>query len=586
MKPNKIKRKYSNPSLMGAIRILLFLSIICLSCNEDEWLREIPKDFLAPEIAFVTYDDFFSANTTLYHRYMEGFWNSSGSTDFPYQGFRGTELVYGVSRAALMNYTGTFVRPESELPYVQMWKPAYHLIYDANVVIGRSDGPYSELSEQEKLKIKAEAKFFRGLAYKMLANKYGGVPIVLEETTEPKRDYVRASREEVYEQCILDLKFAAENLLGIDEVDNSRVNNLVAYHVLSEIYISLEQWQDAIDAATMVIDHPGMALMTERFGVDTDPEKVRFPVPFNDTVYGGDVYWDLFRPGNQNRKDGNTEALWVGQYAVDVPGGAGGGAVLERQVAPRTTHFAVINEDGRAVPIVPHPNTYITGRGIGGLRPTNYFLWDIWHKSGYNLDIRNSKYNIIRDVPVMNPASEHFGKWVFKDSVPARLNSEVDTTRNWYPIIAKSVSTGRHPEFLFHSDQTVPGSLTSQARLTYRDNYIYRLAETYLLRAEAYLGNNNLIDAAADINVVRRRANAPEVTPSEVDIDYILDERLRELHFEEFYILTLMRLGMLVERTNKYNPLLGYGDHQNLYPIPVSEIEKNTGAKLEQNPGY
>ena len=73
-----------------------------------------------------------------------------------------------------------------------------------------------------------------------------------------------------------------------------------------------------------------------------------------------------------------------------------------------------------------------------------------------------------------------------------------------------------------------------------------------------------------------------------VNIDYILDERARELYLEEFRILTLTRLGKLVEITRRYNPHNGntYDDHNDLWPIPFDEIEKNIEAKLTQNPGY
>ena len=88
---------------------------------------------------------------------------------------------------------------------------------------------------------------------------------------------------------------------------------------------------------------------------------------------------------------------------------------------------------------------------------------------------------------------------------------------------------------------TSSGSSTfSFSHRAYRDVYALRLAETYLLRAEAYLGAGNIAQAAEDINVVRRRAEAPPVSSAEVDIDYILDERARELHLEENRLLTLI----------------------------------------------
>src|SRR5690606_31847445 len=123
---------------------------------------------------------------------------------------------------------------------------------------------------------------------------------------------------------------------------------------------------------------------------------------------------------------------------------------------------------------------------------------------------------------------------------------------------------------------------------TFRDHYEMRLAETFLLRAEAYLGNGDKTNAAMDINMVRSRAQAPEVSADEVDIDYILDERLRELYYEELRLVTLCRLGKAVDRVKRLNPIVGASmdDHQNLFPIPLSEIQENVEAILEQNPRY
>lgn len=126
------------------------------------------------------------------------------------------------------------------------------------------------------------------------------------------------------------------------------------------------------------------------------------------------------------------------------------------------------------------------------------------------------------------------------------------------------------------------------------DAYAMRLAETYLLRAEAHLGNGDATLAAADINVVRARANATPVLAADVDIDYILDERIRELYTEELRLITLMRLGLLYDRTIRFNnnPASNGGvgggiqPHNNLFPIPQSEIDLNINGTLEQNPGY
>lgn len=548
------------------------------SCNEKEFLREVPLDFSSPENVYVTYGNFESAVMDLYYSVRWNFYERRGNDQmFPSISWGATELTYShVDLSAQKpNWQGLLLPTNREVIYEGAWQPAYKLIYDANVIIGRAESDISEMTEEQRIRIIAEASFFRAWSYRVLAHLYGGVPIVLEETTTPKRDYERASREEVYEQCVLDFKYAAENLPGPQEVDDSRISNLTAYHYLSEIYISLDRWQDAINAATTVIDHPSANLMTERFGA-----RINDP---------GDVYWDLFRQGNQNRSAGNLESLWVLQYEYKVPGGgAEGGFNLERMIVPRLWRTSIRNANGSTASIVPYPNTFYYGRGSGQQRPSHYFFETVWHKSGYNQDIRNSGYNIIRDFIVNNPESDYNGKWVIADKVPIKLTAFNDTIRDFYPVVAKASTPGKHPSELWHEDQTVPGSLTSDANHTYRDQYVLRLAETYLLRAEAFLGNNNKTKAAEDINVVRRRASAPEIDESMVNIDFILDERIRELHFEELYLLTTARLGKTVERAKKYNPWIGdsYLPHNNLWPIPYDEIEKNVEGNLEQNPGY
>ena len=115
-----------------------------------------------------------------------------------------------------------------------------------------------------------------------------------------------------------------------------------------------------------------------------------------------------------------------------------------------------------------------------------------------------------------------------------------------------------------------------------------RLAETYLFRAEAYIQLGELDNAAADINVVRARANASPVASSDVDIDYLLDERARELTLEENRMRTLTRLDKFIERTDRYN-FRAKGkitDKNKLWPNPQSVIDSNSGADFGQNPGY
>ena len=261
---------------------------------------------------------------------------------------------------------------------------------------------------------------------------------------------------------------------------------------------------------------------------------------------------------------------------------------LERFIGPYITRAYVVQSDGQQAAICYNASTYYMGRSQGFIKPSPYFFDDIWKKSGWDQDIRNAPHNIVRDFKVNNPNSELHGKWVIADSLQVVKAKYTDTMRYYFPMVMKVSTPGKHPIELWDPDQTIPGTLLGTAEQTWRKHYMIRLAETYLLRAEAYLGNGDLTNAAADINAVRRRANAPDVQPAEVDIDYIMDEQLRELHFETLRIFTLGRLGQFVDRVKKVNPIAGktIGAHQNLWAIPFSEIQKNTGATLEQNPGY
>lgn len=105
------------------------------------------------------------------------------------------------------------------------------------------------------------------------------------------------------------------------------------------------------------------------------------------------------------------------------------------------------------------------------------------------------------------------------------------------------------------------------------------------------MGLNRPQDAANDINQIRLRANATPVDVADVDLDYILDERARELYAETWRHITLRRMGKLVERTRKYNnnpmvPGAQIQDHHILWPVPLSAIDLNIETELRQNPGY
>ncbi|PIB28530.1 RagB/SusD family nutrient uptake outer membrane protein [Maribacter sp. 4G9] len=554
-------------------KIILFLAIIPFfwGCDED-FLEERPEDFLSSTNAFTTYADFTASVNNLYFLVRRQFYNRDENRPFDF--VYGTDLVFDGEPGGTQRH-GNMVQaydPAGDIATTH-WNLLYKTISEANTVIERA--PLSEMNEEEIQDIVSQARFFRGFAYNVLATLYGGVPIVTEEIKEPKIDFVRASKNEVLQQAIDDLIFAAQNLPAISTAQDGRVNDLVAHHYLAEAYLSMGMNTEAIASATTVINNPNTALMTARYGSRSTEEP-------------GDVYWDLFRRGNQNRASGNTEALWVIQFELDVQGGGiqsgsrGGSYPAERHFAP-LLRFAPFN----SWPV----GDYTGGRGIGWGITTEFYTNTVWGNDASNPDfvndIRNANHNFIRIFNRDNSSAlaiiaDEIGRdTVWSTETQPRI-------REFYAYPTKVTTPYNHPEGLLRPS-SVPFALTSAAGSTYTDQYMLRLAETYLLRAEAYLANNQSQLAADDINVVRSRANASAVAAGDVTLDYILDERVRELGLEEKRRLTLMRTNTIYDRVIRYNPFYvenGMQEHFNLWPIPANEIEGNRGAVLEQNPGY
>lgn len=545
--------------------LLLFLLFFSASCNEEEWLKETPLDFYAPENSFITETDFTSAIARLYENVGDDLYDVNGTSQRAL--FYPTDIaIAAIDISHGLNSYKDKLFPNTE-EVRSLWSNLYRIVFDANVIIGRIESPQVNIftSDTKKKALLAEARFFRAFAYRCLGTVYGGVPIVLEEINSPKRDFVRASREQVWAQCVEDLTFASQNLPDITGVAaEGRISKAVAWHLLSEIYLNQKKFDEAVNAATQVIDNPNFGLMTQRFGTKKDEI--------------GDPYSDLFKRNNQNRSSGNREGLWVNQFEYLVTGG-GSSPPWPRFLVP--LYWQLKGPDN--VNLFIGPSNQYGGRGIGWFAPTPYMQQTIW-KSDFGNDLRNAPYAIIRDIKADNPASKFFGKNIVESGAIEKFPNTLD--RWWNVIFAKMTPINNFPaEFVLNAET---GLLNNSSNDLLTDNYIFRLSETYLLRAEAYLGNGDNAKAAADINVVRSRAKATPVLPGEVALDYILDERARELCWEELRLLTLMRTGKLVERVRKYNPLTKDQilDYQNLWPIPSREIETNTEAVLEQNPGY
>ncbi|NEW80754.1 MAG: RagB/SusD family nutrient uptake outer membrane protein [Mariniphaga sp.] len=563
--------------------LLIIVVSLMVSCNENDFLKEVPSDFYSPENSYVNMINFESSLTDLYAKVRAIHY--SGDEYLNTYNLLGTDIIVCARGTddRLGNYA-TGVIPTNWTIF-QFWRDWYKIISNANTMLARLDA--SKLTDVQKVKVEAEAKFFRGFAYRNLVYLYGGVPLILEEVAVPKADFTRASKTDVLNQVVSDLTAAASGLPTIDKVADGKVSNVVASHYLAETLIALGRYDEAIAAASVTINDGNTALMTTRFGSRATQNPYDALLKFTKP---GDPFWDLFQVGNQNRKSGNKEALWVIQMEVDIPGGliestTSGPNRWERNCNP--AGWLTMNDPAgkQGMTTKPYSDYNGGGRGISFIKCTDFFLKDLW-VSDFNNDIRNAPHNIVRDLVYNNPASAYYGKSAVLPN--GTLNSSTWTNQKWrwYPYPSKNTTPGQHPDAVYENKEL--GTLKASASSTYRDMYMLRLAETYLLRAEAYLAKGDKGNAAIDINVVRARAKANPIADVNVTIDYILDERARELVYEEQRRLTLSRTGKLVERVRLHNPQNAGNikDFNALFPIPSAEIEANKDVVLEQNPGY
>ncbi len=550
----------------------------------------------------------------------------------------------------------------------------YVLINRANTVINaideRPDIKYK--SEAKKNELRAAAVFFRGWAYRALAGMYGAAPILEKASTEIFTSYTPSSRQEVWEFCKKDFTFAAQNL-PLKGDKPGKLVRAAADHYLAEVNLALGDFQGAVDAATRVIDGTDgdFQLMTSRFGSRAAEKTDRYG---NSLEAPAGAYWDLFREGGNQNSPANKEALWVCQYNYDTYSTGGGGnqwwrlrcntyeanwlspAVLGLQTTSTLADGKLVYKWGANVACLPEGAVDASGKPVQGtisnrygaegrvianmqrdslggnvpymgnnIIPVYYVRDGIWNYSknqkGEITDFRGSDVMIQR-----NWYTPGGTRWLDeKAAAYARAKAAVGTPDEQALCILASDTVQIFPRFWKFSDDKHP---KGDNKAYDCDLYMIRIAETYLVRAEAYLALNKKAEAAADINELHARANAPYCTANDINIDYILDERTRELLGEEDRWITLNRLSVnpnctyvtdkypvqdettsntMYERVRKYgfgyenlsgaNQPREWNEAEHRYipnikpynyqlPIPTAVIDSNSGAEFPQNTGY
>lgn len=540
-----------------------YISIIVLITAVAFCLQSCKKDFLAEQVyskftpeALNDSLAFESGIIGLQSQY--NLWNTMEEDPNGNQGFlcvwqMGTDVAYNKAPDDLdpisIPYTNYEKLTSSDPAAAFVWKWAYVIINNANLVIANIDKPSVQVTTGFRDRVKGQAMFYRALAYNYLATLFGDAPLLTTPLNAPKTDFTRAPVSQLNDLIISDLTFAKANLPTIDALKvPSTPHTAMASQLLSEVYLRVGRNADAEAEANTVINSGTFSLTTARYGV-----KASQP---------GDAFSDMFIYGNQRRAQGNQEAIWVQETENDatLPNGSG------PDLNSKFPGYRFLGLQQRRVWGCRYYNTpgmllcdSLGGRGISRMALT-YFVLNLYDAS----DMRNSQYNLRRKFYYNNPASANYGKLV--------TGPGIDTNRNIVP------KTNKWDEF--DPNNTFGG-------VAVKDIIIMRLGETYLLRAEAQFKEGKADDAAASINVLRTRAHAPLVTAAQINMDFILDERTRELVAEENRRMTLMRTKTLVQRVqNRGLKITSISNKNLLLPVPQSEIDLNKDAQLTQNPGY
>ncbi|WP_175632547.1 RagB/SusD family nutrient uptake outer membrane protein [Pedobacter ghigonis] len=497
------------------------------------------------------------------------------------------------------------------------WTEGFRGVRMANTVITYIDNVTFK-DEAERNAILGAAYFYRAYYYYRLVHQFGDVPLNLKDITTPKLDYYSTKREVILKKMQEDLLFAEKWVK--DNVDRGEVTKGACSHLLTKVNLALGDFDAAITSANNVINGGTYSLMRNRFGSTAgDASK--------------NVVWDLHRMDNKAIA-ANREALFLTIDRETLAGATDLGSQVMRNCVP-AWHFANLRTpsgstqaivDGINVEI---PLTLMYGRGIGRYRGTAYSTKNIWtdntdyrHAPGMWMNMTDLVYNNPAIKTASNVAERALYGKPLVDVTPANvnnmfLNKGLDTIRHFF-------GWPHYKTFINSTNALAADKYWSPPRGTNTDWYIFRLAETYLLRAEAYYWKGNLALAMTDLNQVRSRANAALLTDaSAITIGTILDERARELFYEEPRKTELTRIAYIFATTGKpayngktynmasfsdnnffYDRIIEKNDfyrnkvptvlgvnfkmspYHVLWPVPAAAQRFNTEGRINQNKGY
>lgn len=543
-------------------KYIVSLSLIVgmsLSCSNDV-LDENPPHILSGETLYTNLAGFEAGLNGLYSIARHHRWQSEKIE----HSLNGTDNMCSNYRRGNIYYRWEDTNSPANKILLEVYSFWYEVVNAANTIIDRAENPDVDWSgggmsaEDNKLRVVAEARALRGWAYRFLSSDWGDVPLALEEYSGStiKTDWERAPRAQVRRQVVEDLKFA-QKYVPTEGSLQGRITKGAVQTFLAEAYLTINKPDSALYWANQVINNPAYKLVTKKYGVVANNPDVN-------------AFGSMFKEGNQNREDGNSEALWVWQFtlnSVDERGNEMSRALVG--------NYNQININGvRAL-------QYTWERGGRGKA---YFGLTKWAIDAYETEDQRGTNDILRRYFVLRDAQ--YNAPYPADRLPKGYNYGDIIWCEWDKPITESNSSIPNWPYTRKGEGTDPENMS--ADFSWSDIIYLRLADTYLLKAESEFKLGNSQAAANTINVLRDRAKASRITANDVSLDFILDERSRELVGEEDRRVTLTRTHKWYERVKKYNMYGGdkIALRDTLFPIPQDVIDANLTKLMPQNPGW
>lgn len=552
------------------------LCVAVLAGCSDDFLKPDPMSFYEPETTFSSESGLQAAmsyaDRHLRRNYMsENTNNQPIMTDYMFSDvtvYGKTDAGSGFCDNMAQNITPTSWLSTSfndGLLIGWLWNEMWDHVKAGNTVLNFVDG-VEGLDEDKKNEYKGRAYFHRAWAYYNLCFWFGNQPLVTALPASPKQDYYSTPILEIMKLLCENLKDAVEWVPAQADMSYyGMINKEACRHLYVKCLLAAGEYAEAERQATILIEQSGHSLMTSTFGTEV---KSLAPETWN---VKRNVIWDLHR-GENKILAANKESLlglpnlseesfqsmpWMRVFGPNV---IGNNAIItpdNKGISQERNNMALNNANYDPATDWLHT----MGRGIGIVRPTPFAQHELWvdpaNPNGPE-DLQDLRHNPevgnwvrMGDQTYCQPKSSYNGKKMLLYAPEDIKNSKgkvtlakgtilcTDTIRGWFDIPLYKIFAMDQKAWETEGSNDFQGaSLGGNGNV-----YLYRLAETYLLRAEARLYQGKIAEATNDVNTIRRRANAAWMYSS-VNIGDIMNERARELYLEEYRKVELTRVSM------------------------------------------